>query len=63
MKNVYQGLQYVGILTMLIFGGTFILRWMLQDELLLDQLIGFTVGLVALVIAYIVKHRNRQHTI
>ncbi|WP_028402342.1 hypothetical protein [Ectobacillus panaciterrae] len=63
MKNVYQGLQYMGILAMLIFGGTFILRWMLQDELLLDQLIGFTVGLVVLVTAHIVKRRNRQHII
>ncbi|WP_438503602.1 hypothetical protein [Ectobacillus ponti] len=58
---MYQGLLYFGVMVTLIFGGVFVLRWTLHGELLLDQLIGCTVGLAALVTGFVLKHRNRQH--
>ncbi len=52
MKN---GIKYVGTLMMLIFGGIFILRWLIQDELLLDQLIGFLIGFVLILVSLFIK--------
>lgn len=52
---LHNGLKYVGYLAMFIFGGTFLLRWLLRDELLLDQLIGFATGFILLIISLFVK--------
>ncbi|WP_427108644.1 hypothetical protein [Lysinibacillus xylanilyticus] len=52
LKN---GLKYVGFLMMLIFGGIFILRWLIQDELLLDQLIGFLIGCILILVSIFYK--------
>ncbi|MCU5079170.1 hypothetical protein OB985_16450 [Bacillus cereus] len=49
MENVYKGLRHTGFTAMLIFGGVFLLRWLIHDEMLLDQLIGFSVGMVMVV--------------
>ncbi|MCC2422986.1 hypothetical protein [Bacillus wiedmannii] len=34
---------------LLIFGGVFLLRLVIHDEMLLDQLIGFSVGMVMVI--------------
>lgn len=39
MKNVYKGLRHTGFTMLLIFGGIFLLRLVIHDEMLLDQLI------------------------
>ena len=57
LKN---GLKYVGFLMMLIFGGIFILRWLIQDELLLDQLIGFLIGCILVLVSLFVKRTNKM---
>lgn len=48
------------ILLMTIFGGTFIFRFILKDELLLDQLLGLIVGFIILLSSLIWRKIN-QH--
>lgn len=55
LKN---GLRYIGFLIVLIFGGIFLLRWLIQDELLLDQLIVSIIGCVLILISTFVKKSN-----
>ncbi|MGE7676162.1 hypothetical protein ACQKMV_21805 [Lysinibacillus sp. NPDC094403] len=54
---LHNGLKYVGFLIMLIFGGVFLLKWFLHDELLLDQLIAFVIGFIFYVASLFVKAR------
>jgi len=54
-KMLHNGIKYIGFLAMLIFGGIFIFRWFLRDELLLDQLIGFVVGSILFIVSFFVK--------
>jgi len=54
---LHNGLKYVGFLIMLIFGGIFLLRWFLHDEILLDQLIVFVLGGIFYVASLFVKAR------
>ncbi|MCP8967651.1 hypothetical protein [Ectobacillus ponti] len=62
MEHIYRGLRSFGILTMLIFGGTFVFRWLLRGEASADQFIGFAVGLVCLLTALLVKRKAKRHT-
>ncbi|MGE7953179.1 hypothetical protein [Lysinibacillus xylanilyticus] len=50
-----NGIKYIGFLAMLMFGGIFIFRWFLRDELLLDQLIGFVAGSILFIVSFFVK--------
>lgn len=36
MENVYKRLRHTGFTAMLIFGGVFLLRWLIHDEMLMD---------------------------
>ncbi|MCT4572692.1 hypothetical protein N3930_36000, partial [Bacillus thuringiensis] len=49
MENVYKGLRHTGFIMMFIFGSVFLLRWFIHDEMLIDQLIGFSVGIVMVI--------------
>ncbi|MFK4477656.1 hypothetical protein ABH947_001842 [Bacillus sp. RC206] len=49
MENVYKGPRHTGFTMLLIFGGVFLLRWFIHDEMLLDQLIGFSIGMVMVI--------------
>lgn len=48
------------ITIMVIFGGTFIMRYFIKGELLLDQLIGASVGLILLISSLIWRKINKQ---
>lgn len=60
MKNVYKGLRHTGFTMMLIFGGVFLLRWLIHDEMLLDQLIGFSVGMVMVVSSIFIQKYSKE---
>ncbi|MBO1626312.1 hypothetical protein [Bacillus arachidis] len=60
MENVYKGLRYTGYLAMIIFGGVFLLRFMIHDELLLDQLIGFSAGLVMFISSFLIQKYSKE---
>lgn len=60
MGNVYKGLRHIGYLAMLIFGGVFLLRFMIHDELLLDQLIGFNVGLAIFISSCFIQKYSKE---
>ncbi len=60
MKNVYKGLRHTGFTAMLIFGGVFLLRWLIHDEMLLDQLIGFSVGMVMVVSSIFIQKYSKE---
>ena len=60
MENVYKGLRHTGFTAMLIFGGVFLLRWLIHDEMLLDQLIGFSVGMVMVVSAVSIQKYSKD---
>lgn len=60
MKNVYKGLRHTGFTAMLIFGGVFLLRWLIHDEMLLDQLIGFSVGMVMVVSSVFIQKYSKE---
>ena len=56
--NVY--LIRLAMSIMIIFGGTFIIRYFIKGELLLDQLIGAAVGLILLISSLIWRKFNKQ---
>ncbi|TXR76007.1 hypothetical protein DN400_09745 [Bacillus sp. AR8-1] len=60
MENVYKGLRHTGFTAMLIFGGVFLLRWLIHDEMLLDQLIGFSVGMVMVVSSVFIQKYSKE---
>ncbi|MGR5869014.1 hypothetical protein ACT7C5_20960 [Bacillus pacificus] len=60
MENVYKGLRHTGFIMMLIFGGVFLLRWFIHDEMLLDQLIGFSVGMVMVVSSVFIQKYSKE---
>jgi|GEM_PF-915349 len=45
---------------MLIFGGTFIVRYVRTDELLVDQMIGVSVGFTLLICSLLWRLRNKK---
>ncbi len=45
---------------MLIFGGVFLLRWFIHDEMLLDQLIGFSVGIVMVISSVFIQKYSKE---
>lgn len=54
---LHIGLKFTGFLIMLIFGGVFLLRWLLHDEILLDQLIAFVIGGIFYIASLFIKVR------
>ncbi|MGY3190475.1 hypothetical protein ACVWXS_005212 [Lysinibacillus sp. TE18511] len=40
---------------MLIFGGVLLLKWFFHDEILLDQLIAFVIGVIFMLLLYSLK--------
>ncbi|MBT2576428.1 hypothetical protein J7E43_03175 [Bacillus sp. ISL-8] len=60
MENVYKGLRHTGFTAMLIFGGVFLLRWFIHDEMLLDQLIGFSVGMMMVISSVFIQKYSKE---
>lgn len=60
MENVYKGLRDTGFTMMFIFGGVFLLRWFIHDEMLLDQLIGFSVGMMMVVSSVFIQKYSKK---
>ncbi|MCI4249005.1 MULTISPECIES: hypothetical protein [Bacillus] len=60
MENVYKGFRHTGFTAMLIFGGVFLLRWLIHDEMLLDQFIGFSVGMVMVVSSVSIQKYSKE---
>lgn len=59
--NMNLFLIQLAITTMVIFGGTFSLRYFINGELLLDQIIGAFVGLILFISALIWRKINKQN--
>lgn len=60
MENVYKGLRRTGFTMMFIFGGIFLLRWFIHDEMLLDQLIGLSVGMVMVISSIFIQKYSKE---
>ena len=45
---------------MFIFGSLFLLRWFIHDELLLDQLIGCSVGMVMVISSVFIPEYSKE---
>lgn len=60
MENVYKGLRHTGYSAMLIFGGVFLLRFIIRDEMLLDQLIGFCVGMIMFISSFWIQKYSKE---
>ena len=60
MENVYKGLRHTGFTAMLIFGGAFLLRWLIYDEMLLDELIGFSVGMMMVISSVFIQKCSKE---
>ncbi|WP_166705045.1 hypothetical protein [Bacillus albus] len=60
MENVYKGLRHTGFTMLLIFGSVFLLRWFIHDEMLLDQLIGLSVGMVMVVSSVLIQKYSKE---
>lgn len=60
MENVYKGLRHTGFTMMFIFGGVFLLRWFIHDEMLLDQLIGCSVGMVMVMSSVFIPKYSKE---
>ena len=55
-----KGLRHTGFTMMFIFGGVFLLRWFIHDEMLLDQLIGFSVGMVMVISSVFIQKYSKE---
>ncbi|HDX9527810.1 hypothetical protein P4V72_01560 [Bacillus thuringiensis] len=60
MENVYKGLRHTGFAMLLIFSGVFLLRWFIHDEMLLDQLIGLSVGMVMVISPVFIQKYSKE---
>ncbi|MEW9577761.1 hypothetical protein U9K47_20815 [Bacillus toyonensis] len=60
MENVYKGLRHTGFTMLLILGGVFLLRLVIHDEILLDQLIGFSVGIVMIISSIFIQKYSKE---
>ncbi|MCH4570115.1 hypothetical protein [Bacillus sp. ES1-5] len=60
MENVYKELRHTGFTMLLIFGGVFLLRWFIHDEMLLDQLIGLSVGMVIVISSIFIQKYSKE---
>ncbi|MFE5391224.1 hypothetical protein [Bacillus thuringiensis] len=60
MENVYKGLRYTGFIMMFIFGSVFLIRWFIHDEMLLDQLISFSVGIVMVISSVFIQKYSKE---
>lgn len=60
MENVYKGLRHTGFTMMLIFCGVFLLRWFIRDEMLLDQLIGCSVGMIMVISSIFIQRYSKE---
>ncbi|EJR31274.1 MULTISPECIES: hypothetical protein [Bacillus] len=60
MEDVYGGLRYFGFLLVLVFGVGFIIRWISRDVISLDQLLGLTIGIITLIMAFFVKKYSKE---
>ncbi|MCU4770708.1 hypothetical protein OCF65_05255 [Bacillus toyonensis] len=60
MENVYKGLRHTGFTMLLIFGGVFLLRLVIHDEILLGQLIGFSVGIVMIISSIFIQKYSKE---
>ncbi|HHK5533280.1 UNVERIFIED_ORG: hypothetical protein EDC93_105411 [Bacillus cereus] len=60
MENVYKGLRRTGFTMMFIFCGVFLLRWFIHDEILLDQLIGFSVGMTMVISSVFIQKYSKE---
>ena len=45
---------------MFIFGSVFLLRWFIHDEMLLDQLISFSVGIVMVISSVFIQKYSKE---
>lgn len=60
MENVYKGLRHTGFTMLLIFAGVFLLRWFIHNEILLDQLIGFSVGMTMVISSVFIQKYSKE---
>ena len=60
MLKINTFLIQFAITIIVIFGGTFTIRYFITGELLLDQMIGATVGVILLVASLIWRKGNRN---
>ncbi|MGH1298985.1 hypothetical protein [Bacillus pretiosus] len=60
MENVYKELRHTGFTMLLIFGGVFLLRWFIHDEMLLNQLIGLSVGMVMVISSIFIQKYSKE---
>ncbi|MES9796914.1 hypothetical protein, partial [Bacillus toyonensis] len=59
-ENVYKGLRHTGFIMLLIFGGVFLFRLLMHDEMLLDQLIGFSIGMVMIISSVFIQKYSKE---
>ncbi|WP_212089248.1 hypothetical protein [Bacillus nitratireducens] len=45
---------------LLIFGGVFLIRFLIYDEILLDQLIGFSVGMTMVISSVFIQKYSKE---
>ncbi|MDM5436450.1 hypothetical protein QUG02_26560 [Bacillus hominis] len=60
MEDVYGGLKYFGLLLVLVFGVGFIIRWIFRDVISLDQLLGLSIGISTLIMAFFIKKFSKE---
>ncbi|MDM5191212.1 hypothetical protein QUF93_00540 [Bacillus hominis] len=60
MEDVYGGLKYFGLLLVLVFGVGFIIRWIFRDVISLDQLLGLSIGISTLIMAFFIKKFRKE---
>ncbi|PEB38439.1 hypothetical protein [Bacillus pseudomycoides] len=60
MKNVYSGLNYFGLICVVMFSLGLVFRWIFLDVIALDQLLGLSIGIIILITAFFVKRYSKD---
>ncbi|PDX97280.1 hypothetical protein [Bacillus pseudomycoides] len=60
MKNVYSGLNYFGLICVVMFSLGLVFRWIFRDVIALDQLLGLGIGIIILITAFFVKRYSKD---
>ena len=60
MKNVYSGLNYFGLMCVIMFSSGLVFKWIFHEVIALDQLLGLSIGVIILITVFFAKQINER---
>ncbi|PHD54946.1 hypothetical protein COF61_30570 [Bacillus toyonensis] len=60
MKNVYSGLNYFGLMCLIMFSSGLVFKLIFHEVIALDQLLGLSIGVIILITVFFVKRCSKE---